>query len=163
MQRSEPRWAQPNPVSIHFHSNPRATGVSPVSGLRGPRCMRVGSWVDTNSYFAVHGQGQTKIHEILRVFDLYVSCEVVSSSASSPPPPLRSSEYGPCVGVTRIERWNRASALGLNPPIEVNSSHCSSEGSWPHLLACAQVRDILLTKEALADVQYSYSVFHDQV
>ena len=134
-----------------------------MSGLRVPRCMRVGSWVDTNSHFAVHGQGQTKIHEILRVFDLYVYCNDVPSSASSPPSPLRSSEYGPCVGVTRIERWNRACALGLNPPTEVCSSHCSSEGSWPHLPVRAQVRDILLTKEALTDVQYSYSVFHDQV
>ncbi|KAI3807735.1 hypothetical protein L1987_23669 [Smallanthus sonchifolius] len=24
--------------------------------------------------------------------------------------------YGPCVGMNRIERWNRASSLGLNPP-----------------------------------------------
>ncbi|KAG8984384.1 hypothetical protein FRB90_005357 [Tulasnella sp. 427] len=25
-------------------------------------------------------------------------------------------EYGPCVGMTRLERWNRASKLGLDPP-----------------------------------------------
>ena len=31
----------------------------------------------------------------------------------------RSFEYGPCVGVTRLERWERAFALGLNPPDEV--------------------------------------------
>ncbi len=30
----------------------------------------------------------------------------------------RSYEYGPCVGVTRMERWERAAALGLNPPVE---------------------------------------------
>ncbi|KAI3762146.1 hypothetical protein L1987_52569 [Smallanthus sonchifolius] len=24
--------------------------------------------------------------------------------------------YGPCVGMNRIERWNRATSLGLNPP-----------------------------------------------
>ncbi len=29
-------------------------------------------------------------------------------------------EYGPCVGVTRLERWERALALGLNPPAEVS-------------------------------------------
>ena len=28
-------------------------------------------------------------------------------------------DYGPCVGMTRLERWERAEALGLNPPAEV--------------------------------------------
>ncbi|KAI1364929.1 DNA polymerase delta, subunit 4-domain-containing protein [Xylaria arbuscula] len=30
-----------------------------------------------------------------------------------------SSEYGPCVGVSRLKRWQRADKLGLNPPVEV--------------------------------------------
>ncbi|KAI0428125.1 DNA polymerase delta, subunit 4-domain-containing protein [Xylaria sp. FL1042] len=30
-----------------------------------------------------------------------------------------SSQYGPCVGVTRLKRWQRADKLGLNPPVEV--------------------------------------------
>ncbi|KAI0384807.1 DNA polymerase delta, subunit 4-domain-containing protein [Hypomontagnella monticulosa] len=30
-----------------------------------------------------------------------------------------SSQYGPCVGVTRMKRWKRAEKLGLNPPLEV--------------------------------------------
>ncbi|KAK0741818.1 DNA polymerase delta, subunit 4-domain-containing protein [Apiosordaria backusii] len=30
-----------------------------------------------------------------------------------------SSQYGPCVGITRLKRWQRAERLGLNPPIEV--------------------------------------------
>lgn len=30
----------------------------------------------------------------------------------------RSYEYGPCIGVTRLERWERAVALGLSPPLE---------------------------------------------
>ncbi|XP_021816141.1 uncharacterized protein LOC110758564 [Prunus avium] len=29
--------------------------------------------------------------------------------------------YGPCVGMTRLERWERACILGLNPPKEVES------------------------------------------
>lgn len=29
------------------------------------------------------------------------------------------SKYGPCVGITRSERWDRANALGLNPPKNV--------------------------------------------
>ncbi|KAI0630659.1 DNA polymerase delta, subunit 4-domain-containing protein [Trametes polyzona] len=48
----------------------------------------------------VHAQGQSMVHHILRVFDL-------------------SYEYGPCVGVSRLDRWERAHALGLNPPLEV--------------------------------------------
>jgi len=27
--------------------------------------------------------------------------------------------YGPCIGMSRLERWNRAYKLGLNPPKEV--------------------------------------------
>ncbi|NXI35476.1 DPOD4 polymerase, partial [Galbula dea] len=38
--------------------------------------------------------------EMLRLFDL-------------------SWEYGPCTGITRLQRWERAQALGLSPPIEV--------------------------------------------
>ncbi|RYP62559.1 hypothetical protein DL771_009689 [Monosporascus sp. 5C6A] len=30
-----------------------------------------------------------------------------------------SSQYGPCVGISRIKRWQRAQRLGLNPPVEV--------------------------------------------
>lgn len=27
-----------------------------------------------------------------------------------------SSDFGPCAGYTRLQRWNRAERLGLNPP-----------------------------------------------
>lgn len=30
-----------------------------------------------------------------------------------------SSQYGPCIGVSRMKRWYRAERLGLSPPIEV--------------------------------------------
>ncbi|EPQ56102.1 hypothetical protein GLOTRDRAFT_74608 [Gloeophyllum trabeum ATCC 11539] len=71
----------------------------------------------------IHAQGQTKIHHILRVFDL-------------------SYEYGPCIGVTRLERWERAQALGLNPPPEV--------------------REILLTKQGLEEDQFRETVFYGE-
>ncbi|CAJ1935918.1 unnamed protein product [Sphenostylis stenocarpa] len=29
--------------------------------------------------------------------------------------------YGPCIGLTRLERWERAQSLGLNPPPEIQS------------------------------------------
>lgn len=30
-----------------------------------------------------------------------------------------SSEYGSCIGITRMKRWKRAQAMDLSPPIEV--------------------------------------------
>ncbi|CAH0041308.1 unnamed protein product [Clonostachys solani] len=30
-----------------------------------------------------------------------------------------SSQYGPCIGIARRKRWDRAERLGLNPPVEV--------------------------------------------
>ncbi|TYI99213.1 hypothetical protein E1A91_A13G000400v1 [Gossypium mustelinum] len=29
--------------------------------------------------------------------------------------------YGPCVGITRLDRWERAQRMGLNPPKEIES------------------------------------------
>ncbi|XP_077996163.1 DNA polymerase delta subunit 4-like [Glandiceps talaboti] len=28
-------------------------------------------------------------------------------------------EYGPCTGITRMQRWQRADKHGLNPPLEI--------------------------------------------
>lgn len=70
--------------------------------------------------FTVHGENQTKAFQILRVFDKYVLFEL--QDARTCLKISRSSyEFGPCVGVTRLERWERAQALGLNPPSEVSS------------------------------------------
>ncbi|KAK6363814.1 hypothetical protein TWF730_001222 [Orbilia blumenaviensis] len=57
---------------------------------------------------AVHQQGLAEYEKILRHFDL-------------------SSQYGPCVGVTRLKRWERAQRLGLEPPIEVLAVLLKSE------------------------------------
>jgi DNA polymerase delta subunit 4 len=48
----------------------------------------------------VHPESQNTIHTILRNFDL-------------------SPKYGPCVGISRIDRYKRAEKMGLKPPIEV--------------------------------------------
>ncbi|KAF3400798.1 DNA polymerase delta subunit 4 [Talaromyces pinophilus] len=48
----------------------------------------------------VHQNGLDIDEKILRHFDL-------------------SSQYGPCVGISRIKRWRRAHMLDLEPPIEV--------------------------------------------
>ncbi|XP_074951325.1 DNA polymerase delta subunit 4 [Phalacrocorax aristotelis] len=44
-------------------------------------------------------------------------------------------EYGPCTGITRLQRWERAQALGLSPP--------------------SPVRDALLEHQDSPDVTYS--------
>ncbi|KAG6902555.1 hypothetical protein C0995_014944 [Termitomyces sp. Mi166 len=72
----------------------------------------------------IHSDGQGKIHEILRCFDM-------------------SYEFGPCVGVSRLERWERARLLGLKPPKEV--------------------KDILTTKQGLEQKEFSQSVFFNEV
>ncbi|XP_032747133.1 DNA polymerase delta subunit 4 [Rattus rattus] len=28
-------------------------------------------------------------------------------------------QYGPCTGITRLQRWHRAEQMGLKPPVEV--------------------------------------------
>ncbi|KAF3929644.1 hypothetical protein ABW20_dc0108488 [Dactylellina cionopaga] len=48
----------------------------------------------------VHQEGLTEYEKVLRHFDL-------------------SSQYGPCTGISRFKRWNRADRFGLEPPIEV--------------------------------------------
>jgi len=71
----------------------------------------------------IHASQQNKIHHILRIFDL-------------------SYEYGPCVGITRLDRWERAEALGLNPPVEI--------------------KEILTTQQGKEKDEFAYSVFHGE-
>ncbi|OTA79462.1 hypothetical protein M434DRAFT_402081 [Hypoxylon sp. CO27-5] len=48
----------------------------------------------------VHQEDLTVAEKVLRYWDV-------------------SSQYGPCVGITRMKRWKRAEKLGLSPPLEV--------------------------------------------
>ncbi|XP_020587869.1 DNA polymerase delta subunit 4 [Phalaenopsis equestris] len=41
--------------------------------------------------------------------------------------------YGPCVGLSRLERWDRACSMGLNPPMEIGHLLRSLSGSNPKL------------------------------
>ncbi|RKF63667.1 DNA polymerase delta subunit 4 [Erysiphe neolycopersici] len=50
--------------------------------------------------FTVHQTELSEATKILRLFDM-------------------SSQYGPCIGISRSKRWARAHRLGLSPPIEV--------------------------------------------
>ncbi|KAH7544853.1 hypothetical protein FEM48_Zijuj01G0030100 [Ziziphus jujuba var. spinosa] len=42
--------------------------------------------------------------------------------------------YGPCAGMTRLARWERASKLGMNPPQEIGAllkaSNVRSQSLW---------------------------------
>mmetsp|Transcript_16332 Transcript_16332/g.40274 ORF Transcript_16332/g.40274 Transcript_16332/m.40274 type:complete len:143 (-) Transcript_16332:204-632(-) len=46
--------------------------------------------------------------------------------------------YGPCIGITRLERWNRAKKFGLDPPIEIREiledGNCHDHSAWDDLL-----------------------------
>ncbi|KDN52440.1 hypothetical protein K437DRAFT_254216 [Tilletiaria anomala UBC 951] len=50
----------------------------------------------------IHTEGQNRIHHMLRTFDLDPA-------------------YGPAIGMTRLQRWHRAKALGDDPPEEVRA------------------------------------------
>ncbi|EQB77682.1 DNA polymerase delta subunit 4 [Camelus ferus] len=37
-------------------------------------------------------------------------------------------QYGPCTGITRLQRWHRAEQMGLEPPPEVRQVLCAHPG-----------------------------------
>ncbi|XP_048767776.2 DNA polymerase delta subunit 4-like [Ostrea edulis] len=43
-------------------------------------------------------------------------------------------EYGPCTGITRLERWERAHKHGLNPPNEVKDILLKNKDSEEYTL-----------------------------
>jgi len=69
----------------------------------------------------IHCEDENAIHQILRTFDMTV-------------------DFGPYVGITRLNRWNRAQKLGLNPPPEV--------------------KQILETDDGRNDDHYAQNVLH---
>lgn len=64
----------------------------------------------------MHGENVNRIDRILRVFDL-------------------DADYGPCTGMTRLERWERARDIGADPP--------------------AEIAEILNTKQGILDFRWS--------
>ncbi|KZV81731.1 DNA polymerase delta, subunit 4 [Exidia glandulosa HHB12029] len=78
----------------------------------------------TEKKSTIHSKSQNKIDHILRVFD-------------------NSHEYGPCVGLTRMQRWERAQNMGMDPPQEI--------------------RDILLTRQGAEETRYSQTCFYGEV
>ena len=64
---------------------------------------------ETMGIYPIHTEGMHRIELILRVFDLNPT-------------------YGPCMGLTRLERWDRAKALGHDPPDEIRHILCTRQG-----------------------------------
>ena len=89
--------------------------LKPMRGIARPSeyefmCLLFHS-TDSCTLRLVHTEGQSKVHEILRIFDL-------------------NDEYGPCVGFSRLARWERAHKAGLNPPIQVrHTEHALCQSS----------------------------------
>ncbi|RDA94892.1 hypothetical protein CP533_4329 [Ophiocordyceps camponoti-saundersi (nom. inval.)] len=72
----------------------------------------------------VHQQDVEMCEKVLRYFDV-------------------SSQYGPCVGISRRKRWLRADRLGLNPPIEVLAVLVKEEAKGCKALETAKIDGIL--------------------
>ncbi|KAK3387802.1 DNA polymerase delta, subunit 4-domain-containing protein [Podospora didyma] len=62
-----------------------------------------------------------------------------------------SSQYGPCVGTPRLQRWQRAERLGLNPPIEVLAALLKEQASGDEKNERAHM-DELLSSTAVGSV-----------
>jgi len=78
-------------------------------------------------------------------------------------------KYGPCVGISRLERWERAHKWGLNPPEEVSVAESSERGrsevllSFQCLLTVCQIKKILLTQQGEDNVDLRESILHGWV
>lgn len=62
---------------------------------------------------SVHIDHESRIQQILRVFDL-------------------DPNYGPCMGMSRLERWQRAKDLDLDPPQEIHDILTTKQGVKEH-------------------------------
>ncbi len=49
----------------------------------------------------------------------------------------------PCVGISRMKRWQRADRLGLNPPVEVLAVLVKEEGKGTKGIERAHMDEIL--------------------
>ncbi|KAF4452498.1 gtp-binding protein beta subunit-like protein [Fusarium austroafricanum] len=72
----------------------------------------------------LHQQGVSMSEQVLRYFDV-------------------SSQYGPCIGISRMKRWKRAERLGLNPPVEVLAVLLKEESKGKHSIETAHMDEIL--------------------
>lgn len=117
----------PSPGAIHQTTEEKLREKRPldvksreVKGLMKDAKVAMGGMAPIHADPSTHND----VHHILRVFDM-------------------TSAYGPCVGMTRLQRWERAKKWGLNPPEEI--------------------RNILTTVEGQRDVAYKENVLYEWV
>jgi len=72
----------------------------------------------------IHNEPLTTGEKVLRYFDV-------------------SSQYGPCIGITRQKRWHRAERLGLTPPIEVLAVLLKEEAEGNSSVQKAHLDDLM--------------------
>ncbi|TFA99452.1 DNA polymerase delta subunit 4 [Trichoderma ghanense] len=78
----------------------------------------------------VHQENLDLAEKVLRYFDV-------------------SSQYGPCIGITRAKRWHRAERLGLKPPIEVLAVLVKEENKDHEEIETAHIDRIMNATAAL--------------
>ncbi|XP_065853181.1 uncharacterized protein [Euphorbia lathyris] len=88
----------------------RKTGISKPSSSKSKKkspknAAAIGSDITQPKALISHGapdlkDDYDKDEQVLRQFDMNMS-------------------YGPCIGMTRLGRWERANRLGMNPPREI--------------------------------------------
>jgi DNA polymerase delta subunit 4 len=101
----QPTTTKPAPTSPEAekenHLNPKNSKyVSAARAIEADRKAPFGSILVSKEFTIVHPESQSTVNTIMRNFDL-------------------SPRYGPCVGITRLDRYRRAEKMGLKPPIEV--------------------------------------------
>jgi len=98
--------------SAHLNSkDPKL--ISAARAIEKNRQAPFGMSLVKSELMTVHPEDQNTIRTILRNFDL-------------------TPKYGPCVGITRLDRYRRAEKMGLKPPVEVLQILETEEGqqSW---------------------------------
>ncbi|OTA02875.1 DNA polymeraseDelta, subunit 4 [Trichoderma parareesei] len=78
----------------------------------------------------VHQEGLDMAEKVMRYFDV-------------------SSQYGPCIGITRMKRWHRAERLGLKPPVEVLAVLMKEENKGTEDFETAHIDRIMNATAAL--------------
>lgn len=82
-----------------------------------------GSSQKKKRHLEIHREGLDEVDKLLRDFDLNYA-------------------YGPCVGIKRIDRWERAKNLELNPPEFVKDSLVGPNASMYQESLFSQLRSI---------------------
>ncbi|KAG0026819.1 hypothetical protein BGZ81_006070 [Podila clonocystis] len=98
--------ATPMPMATVQHKLPGRVATTPAKGARANNRKKVvaPTYVDVGDiHVGFHQADLSEPEKLLRQFDL-------------------ASKYGPCTDMTRMERWERAFTLGLNPPQHIKDT-----------------------------------------